>query len=283
LIQINLKPKEDPIKQELNGKVAMITGAGRFRGIGRSTAVYLAKSGASVAVLDLYKELPVKAPDEIKIGWNGITSLAKEISQLGKSAIAIECDVTNKKSVNNAVQQILEKYGKIDILINNAAYPNGPDRVEMSKLKLEIFQKVMAVKVTGSFLCSQAVSKSMIQEKTGGKIITIASGSGKKGFPKNHPYTAACFAQVGMTQSLAKELGPYGINVNCICPGPLHTARVDHSLSEIEWEQVWQKLPLQKPGHESYIASFVSFLCSESASWITGQAINIDGGSISEH
>ena len=153
----------------------------------------------------------------------------------------------------------------------------------MSKLKLEIIQNVMAVKVTGSFLCTQAVSKYMIQNKNGGKIITIASGSGKKGFAKNHPYTAACFAQVGMTQSLAKELGPHGINVNCICPGPLHTARVDHSLSEIEWKQVWQKLPLQKPGHESFIASFISFLCSESASWITGQAINIDGGSISEH
>jgi len=261
----------------------VITGAGRLRGIGRATAISLAKSGASVAVLDLHKELPVRAPDEIKIGWNGITSLEKEISQLGKSAIAIECDVTIKKSVDNAIHQIVDKYGKIDILVNNAAYPNGPDRVEMSKLKLEIFQKVMAVKVTGSFLCTQAVSKYMIQNKNGGKIITIASGSGKKGFAKNHPYTAACFAQVGMTQSLAKELGPHGINVNCICPGPLHTARVDHSLSEIEWKQVWQKLPLQKPGHESFIASFISFLCSESASWITGQAINIDGGSISEH
>ncbi len=261
----------------------MITGAGRLRGIGRATALALAKSGASVAVLDLYKNLPFKANDEIKIGWTGITSLEKEITQLGKSAIAIKCDVTNKKSVAQAVSQIIRKYGKIDILVNNAAYPNGADRVKMSELELEIFQKVMAVKVTGSFLCTQAVAESMIKNKNGGKIITIASGSGKKGFAKNHPYTAACFAQVGMTQSLAKELGPHGINVNCICPGPLHTARVDHSLSEIEWKQVWENLPLKSPGDESFIASFISFLCSESASWITGQAINIDGGSISEH
>ena len=125
------------------------------------------------------------------------------------------------------VDRTLEEFGRIDILVNNAAYARGPDRVPIVELDDDIFQKVVDIKVGGTYLCSKAVVKELLRQGEGGKIVNVSSTAGKRGMVNTLAYNASNFAVVGMTQSMAKELGPHKINVNCVCPGAVDTSRVD--------------------------------------------------------
>ena len=126
--------------------------------------------------------------------------------------------MTDEADVDTMVQRALEQFGRIDILVNNAAYRYGPDRVPLIELDPDIFQKVIDVKVRGTYMCSKAVAKVLIEQGQGGKIVTVASAAGKRASAATLAYNAANFAQVGMTQSMALDLGPHGINVNAVCP-----------------------------------------------------------------
>ena len=158
----------------------------------------------------------------------------------------------------------------------------GPDRVPITEVPLDVFQKVIDVKITGTYLCVKAVVPHMI-EQGGGKIVNISSGSGKTGSANNLAYCAACFAQVGMTQSLAHELGPYNINVNCICPGAVDTSRVDDVGRGEAWQAIADNLPIRRTGTDDELGAFVAYLCTPAASWIHGQSINMDGGGTMVH
>ena len=267
---------------ELTGKVAIITGAGRLRGIGRATALELATLGADIVVTGTNRDPSTFPEDEKLAGWRDIESAADQVRSLGRKAVPLVVDVTSEEQVELMVKETLQELGRIDILINNAAYARGSDRVSTIDLSPEVMQKVLDVKVKGTFLCSKAVAKVLLSQGEGGKIITVSSTAGKSGQAQSLAYNAACFAQVGMTQSLASELGPHGINVNCVCPGTTDTARLDDIGRGEEWNHIVNRIPIGRTGTFDEVGRFIAYLCTQDASWIHGQSINVNGGQVME-
>ena len=265
---------------ELDGKVAIVTGAGRRRSIGNSTAHALAELGADLVLTGTGRDPSTFPPDEQEIGWRDIESTADEVRALGRRAVTIVGDVTDEADVDTMVERAMEEFGRIDILVNNAAYRYGPDRVPLIELDTDIFQKVIDVKVRGTYLCSKAVAKVLIEQGQGGKIVTIASAAGKRASAATMAYNAANFAQVGMTQSMALDLGPHGINVNAVCPGLVDTSRLDPLGRGEQWRERASLAPIGRAGSPQEVAGLIAFLCSEAASWIHGQSINIGGGTV---
>ena len=268
---------------ELNGKVAIVTGAGRLRGIGRAAAVELARLGADVVVTGTGRNPDTFPPDEKAVDWKDVESVAEQIRSHGRRALTLTVDVTNPDHVDNMVEATIQQFGRIDILINNAALARGVDRVPILELDENIFQKVMDIKVTGTFLCTKAVLKHMVEQGEGGKIINISSTAGKRGSANTLAYNAANFAIVGMTQSMARELGPFGINVNAVCPGAVDTHRMDILGRGEQWENMAANTPIGRNGTDEETGNFCVYLCTEAASWIHGQSININGGAMMEH
>ena len=268
---------------ELDGKVAIVTGAGRLRGIGRGAANAFARLGADVVLTGTGRDPSTFPPDEKEVGWRDIESSAEQVRALGARALPLVVDVADEASVDAMVSRTLEEFGRIDILVNNAAYARGPDRVPLLELDPAILQKVVDVKIRGTFLCSKAVARVLIEQGDGGKIVNVSSGAGKRGGANALAYNAACFAQVGMTQSLAAELGPHRINVNCVCPGAVDTSRVDDIGRGEAWETIAQNTPIRRTGTDDEVGAIIAHLCTDATSWITGQSINVDGGGIMEH
>ena len=267
---------------ELDGKVAIVTGAGRRRSIGNSTAHALAELGADLVLTGTGRDPSTFPPDEQEVGWRDVESTADEVRAQGRRALTVVGDVTDEADVDTMVQRALEEFGRIDILVNNAAYRYGPDRVPLVDLVPDIFQKVIDVKVRGTYLCSKAVAKVLIEQGQGGKIVTIASAAGKRATATTLAYNAANFAQVGMTQSMALDLGPHGINVNAVCPGLVDTSRLDPLGRGEEWHERSTQAPIGRAGTPQEVAGLIAYLCTEAASWIHGQSINIGGGTVME-
>ena len=268
---------------ELDGKVAIVTGAGRLRGIGRAAAVELARLGADVVVTGTGRSPDSFPPDEQAIGWRDIESVADQIREQGRRPLPLVADVSSEESVRNMVDRTIEEFGRVDILINNAAYARGPDRVPILELDPGIFQRVVDIKLAGSFLCTKAVIEHMIPQGEGGKIVNISSGAGKRGSANTLAYNAGNFGLVGMTQSMARELGKYGINVNCVCPGAVDTHRMDDLGRGDRWGDMATNTPIGRNGTDDEVGAFTAYLCTEAASWIHGQSININGGTLMEH
>lgn len=267
---------------ELDGKTAIVTGAGRLRGIGRAAAVALARLGADVAVTGTGRSPDRYPPDEKAVGWRDIESAAEQVRAEGRRALPLIADVADAADVQAMAERTLSEFGRIDILVNNAAFARGPDRVPILDLEQPVFQRVIDVKVRGTYLCAKAVLPAMIAQG-GGKIVNVSSGSGKTGSANNLAYSAACFAQVGMTQSMAREFGPYGVNVNCVCPGAVDTSRVDDIGRGGAWRELARSIPIGRTGTDDEVGAFIAYLCTEAASWLHGQSINIDGGGVMEH
>ena len=266
---------------ELDGKVAIVTGAGRLRGIGRAAAVSLAKLGADVVVTGTGRK-PENYPDDEKaIGWKDIESVADLVRAEGRRALPLVADVTNRDHVKNMIDQTIKELGRIDILINNAAYARAEDRVPILDLNEDTFQKVVDIKITGTFLCTKGVVEHMIKQGDGGKIVNISSAAGKRGSANFLAYNAANFGIVGMTQSMAKELGPHNINVNCVCPGAVDTSRMD--VVRDDWDTMASNTPIGRNGTDDEVGDFCAYLCTEASSWIHGQSINQNGGTVMEH
>ncbi len=268
---------------ELDGKVAIVTGAGRLRGIGRAAAVALARLGADVVVTGTGRNPATFPEDEKAVGWRDIESTAEQVRATERRALPLVVDVTSSQQVQRMVERTLEEFGRVDILVNNAAFARGPDRVPILQLDEQIFKRVWEVKVTGTFLCTRAVVKVLVDQGQGGKIVNVSSTAGKRGSPNTLAYNAANFAIVGMTQSMARELGPYGINVNCVCPGAVDTSRMDDLGRGERWQQMAAATPIGRNGTDEEVGEFIAYLCTRAASWIHGQSININGGTIMEH
>ena len=268
---------------ELDGKVAIVTGAGRFRGIGRTTAVALARLGADVVVTGTGRNPDTFPPDEKAMGWKDIESTAELVRAEGRRGLPLVVDVTDRQHVQTMMDRTLQEFGRVDILVNNAAVARGADRVPLVDLAPDVFQKVLDVKVTGTYLCTKAFVKALLDQGRGGKIVNVSSTAGKRGSPNTLAYNAANFAVVGMTQSLARELGPHGINVNCVCPGAVDTARMDGDGREERFRQMAADTPIGRVGTPEEVGDFTVYLCTEAASWIHGQSINLNGGTFMEH
>ena len=269
----------------LNGKVALVTGAGGERGIGRAIAMRLAIEGADVAVND------ITANPKKSATWDGLPSLVKEIRGLGRNAKAFEADISNSHQVDQLIKDTIQEFGHIDILVNNAGSAAGPDRVPIIELDEEVWDQVQLINIKGTFLCCRAVAKELVKQGNGGKIINISSSAGVEGISRFGAYCSSKFAVRGLTQVLAKELGEYGIQVNAICPGMVITERyydiaeafapegvkTEEHLDEIECKNI-SETPLGRVATTDDVAKIAAFLASSESDFHTGMSIMVDGG-----
>ena len=273
----------------LNGKVALVTGAGGKNGIGRAIATRLAKEGADVAVNDI-TEHPYAAD---QADWQGLPDVVREIEAMGQRAISVVADVADAEQVKEMVDQTVAHFGKIDILVNNAGTIAGKDRVPVVDLAEEDWDRVQRVNVKGVFLCSQAVARHLITQGTGGKIINMSSVTGKRGSARFSAYSASKFAVIGFTQSLACELAPYQVNVNAICPGLVDTERFGHLASVLMPENLSPDeqlseyarrseaaVPIGRLAEGADVAKMAAFLASDEAAYLSGVSITVSGGTV---
>ncbi|MGI8384495.1 3-oxoacyl-[acyl-carrier-protein] reductase [Robertmurraya sp. P23] len=245
---------------KLLGKVALVTGASR--GIGRDIAIELAKAGANVAVN--YAGSEARANEVVQ-----------EIQSLGREAFAVQCDVANGESVAEMVKQTIDRWGSLDILVNNAGITR--DNLIM-RMKEDEWDDVINTNLKGVFLCTKAVTRQMMKQKSG-RIINISSVVGESGNAGQANYVAAKAGVIGLTKTTAKELAPRGITVNAVAPGFITTDMTDKLTDEIK-EGMLKMIPLAKFGEPKDIANAVTFLASDDSSYITGQTIHVNGGMV---
>ncbi len=277
---------------DLNGKVAIVTGAGGKNGIGRAIATRLASEGADVVVTDISQSVEAIRGVDMRDGWEGLPSVVKEIEAMGRQSLGLFSDVSDSSQVDGMLESVLERFGKVDILVNNAGSRPGKDRVPVVELEEEAFDEVMRVNVRGTYLCSRALARHMVERGSGGKIISISSGAGKKGIARYAAYCASKFAIVGFTQALAQELASDKINVNAICPGLVDTERVDFIAAALapEGESSEEhrammirerntRVPMGRVAVGEDIANMAAFLASNQSDYVTGLSISVSGGS----
>lgn len=264
----------------LDGKVAVVTGAGRMRSMGRDIAVELARAGCDVVITGTGRS-PDRLTDEEKTaGWRDIESVADEIRGLGRRVSTVVTDVSDENSVDRLLAQVHEKFGGADILVNNAAAARGGDRVPVTELDVADWDQVLRVNLRGTFLMSRAFARSMVTRGSTGCIVNISSIGGKLGGANAAAYAASKAAVQSLTSSMAKELGPSGIRVNALCPGVTSTSRLDDWPAETWQRYVEANIPMRRAGDPREIAWATVFLASEQAAWVTGQSWNIDGGQL---
>jgi 3-oxoacyl-[acyl-carrier protein] reductase len=244
--------------QRLSDRVAIITGASR--GIGRAVALALAAEGAKVVV-------------NYASSSDAAQQVVTAITDAGGSAIALQADVSKLEQVDALFNETLEKFGRVDVLVNNAGITRD---TLLLRMKPEDWQAVIDLNLTGVFLCTRAVSKVMLKQRSG-RIINIASVSGQMGNPGQANYSAAKAGVIGFTKTVAKELASRGITVNAVAPGFIATDMT----SELKSDEILKYIPLGRYGEPEEVAGMVRFLAADSAAaYITGQVFNVDGGMV---
>jgi NAD(P)-dependent dehydrogenase (short-subunit alcohol dehydrogenase family) len=259
----------------LKDRVAMVTGGGS--GIGRGIALCMAREGADVVIPD--------------INVAGAEAVAAEVEAMDRRALALKADVTSEASVTDVVAQALKRFGRIDILVNNAGI-QAPPGMPFTRNTPKDWDLVYEVNVKGTFIVSKVVVESMMK-RTYGKIVNIASIAGQLPSLTSPPYSIAKAGAIAITKIMARDLAPYNINVNAICPGFLWTPfwhvlsreirRVDPSYAQMSDREVFEArlkaaTPLKREQEPEDIGWAAVFLCSDEARNITGQALNVDGG-----
>jgi 3-oxoacyl-[acyl-carrier protein] reductase/meso-butanediol dehydrogenase/(S,S)-butanediol dehydrogenase/diacetyl reductase len=273
---------------DLSGKVALVTGAGRYRGLGRAIAIRLAEDGADIIITGLHREPSEQPEGERASGWTGVESLAKEIEAMGRSAVAFECDLTNKAAVGELVQTGIDRFGHIDIVVNNAGVPSGAGDAPILDMDDELWYHTVDVNLNSVYLVTKAAGQAMRERGEGGSIINISSTAGRRGIADYGAYCATKFAMLGLTQQCAIEFAQYDIRVNCIAPGSHVTDMMDGTIGrtaakfDISTDQVTSGIrsaaPMQRQGDPTELAASVSFLAGSDASFVTGQTLNVNGG-----
>ncbi|MFC1971672.1 SDR family NAD(P)-dependent oxidoreductase [Chloroflexota bacterium] len=278
---------------DLTGKVGIVTGAAGKQAFGRAIATRLAMEGVDVVIVDKFTILPREK--DLYEDWKGLETVADEIRSLGRKALAVTCDIAQSNEVDSMVEDIVDKFGQVDILVNNA----GVQALSaIDSINDETWNANLSVNLTGTFFCSRAVAGDMRKRGQGGKIINIASTNAKVVMSIGRiGYAASKFGVIGLTQSLALELAPYGINVNSICPGQADTG-IHSDIIEIEarkrgipesevrsqfFGRTTAKMPLRRLVMPEDIANMVAFLASKESEFVTGQSINVNGGGLMAH
>ena len=267
---------------KFDGKVALVTGAGRMRGIGRYAALAFAKEGASVTVTGTGRDPSTFPDDEKEAGWLDVESVAQEmIDNLGVGALPLVLDVSNPAQVQEAVDRTVAEFGRVDFLVNNASASRMAAWANFEDLTPEAWRHVMDVKVTGAFLCTQAVTKELMRQGGGGSIVNVISVEAKISRATDLAYATASGALYTFTKKAGRALAPHGIRVNGISPGTTDTARNDSLYGfprSQDWDDRLQTIPLGRAGTPEEMGNFAAWLCSKEAEFIVGQCIEIDGG-----
>jgi NAD(P)-dependent dehydrogenase (short-subunit alcohol dehydrogenase family) len=286
-MQITIGGKTD--MDSLKDRVALITGAASKRSMGHAIALRLAGEGAHIIVVDKFAAPRSLFPGDE--GWGGLNAVVEEVKSLGKEALAVVADINNSREVEAAVAKALGKFGKIDILVHCAGI-RGPVTTPIIDFDEGDWRRVLDVNLTGSFLISKTVAKSMVAKGKGGKIVLIASLGGVKGMPGSAGYCASKFGVIGLVKTLALELANYKINVNAISPGTVITnlrnsfhvekgkaegIPIDEAIRR-DYQKLTEGIPLGRVGTTEEIADLALFLVSDHSNYITGEAINITGG-----
>jgi len=244
---------------ELKDKIALVTGAAR--GIGRAIALELARSGASVAVVDIDEQ--------------AAAAVSGELASLGVRAKAYRCDVSDLAEVEKMAGECLQDFGRVDILVNNAGITRD---TLLLRMKEEEWDLVLRVNLKSAFNCTKALSRNMLKQKSG-RIVNISSVVGLMGNAGQANYAASKAGLIGFTKSLAREFASRGITVNAVAPGFIQT-EMTASLSDEAKARLADQIPLGSLGMPEDVAAAVAFLASDKARYITGQVIHIDGGMV---
>ena len=246
--------------ERLKDRVAIVTGAAQ--GIGKALALGLSREGAKLVIADIHKDNAVAVKDEIRAA--------------GAMALAIATDVSDEMSVEAMVENCIEEFGKIDILINNAGiFPVS----SVEDMEEEEWDRVIGTNLVGAFLCSRAVASKLIEQESG-RVISITSGRAFQGAKNAAHYASSKAGIIGFSKALALELAPHRITVNVICPGITDTAQPRGHQSEEQIYAQGQKIPLGRIGQPEDLVGTAVFLASDAAAFITGQTIIVNGGSI---
>ena len=267
----------------LEGKVAVVTGAGRMRSIGRPIAVEMAKAGCKVVITGSGRPPEQFPDDERAAGWRDIESVADEIRAAGGAVLTVASDVGDEAAVRSLLSRTLEEFGRVDFVVNNAGAARGRDRVPVVDMPIDAWDTVIRVNLRGTFLMSKIFGQQLIDAGNGGCIVNISSIAGKILPPNASAYAASKAGIQALTASMAQEVGQHGIRVNAICPGLVDTVRIDDIRGTPAWDQATARIPLQRMGSGEEIAWSVIYLCSTQGAWVTGQSINVDGGMAVQH
>ncbi len=272
--------------KRFDGKVVVVTGSGRNGGLGQGILQRFADEGAHCVVSDLGAPQNHMGAEHIG-GTAEMETVAAELRGRGAQALTIACNVAVDADVKNLITQTIKKFGRLDVLINNAGI--GYLMKPLLETSLEEWQAVLNVNLMGAFLCTKYAAQHMIERANGGRIINIASQAAKSGFPHMAPYCASKHGMIGLTRSNAVELGAHNITVNAVCPNHVTTglgAKQNDYFSKLlgfdsvdaYLKNMAAKNPLGRPGYVTDTAALCAFLASDDAQYITGEAMNVSGG-----
>ena len=273
---------------KLDGMTVWVTGAARKRGIGRAIALRLAEDGADIAISGLARP-PSEFPEHERAeGWRGVASVAEEVQAMGRRAIGLDCDVTRRDQVEEAVVRIQAELSPLTGLVNNAGVPSGAGAASIVDMDDDLWTSTIDVNLTGVYFASKFAAKAMLAAGAGGSIVNISSLAGRFGIPNYGAYCATKFGVIGLTQQMALELAGADIRVNCVCPGSTDTDMMDGTIlrsavaTGTDFATMKSRygpgIPLRRQGLPEEQAAAVAFLIGPDASYITGQTINVDGG-----
>ena len=265
---------------DLSGRVALVTGGSR--GLGRADALTLARAGADVAIADILVESDTSAAERYGVlaqaavaqGLVHAESTVEEIRALGRRALAVRCDVTERDDVAAAVSRTVDELGSVDILVNNAGTLDHVGQFHDQQPAL--WERDLRVNLTGAFNCAQAVWPHM-QERGWGRIVNMASIAGTLGGFGQASYSTTKAGLLGLTRTLAMEGGRYGITCNAIVPGIIGTEAF-HMANPAMNERIANRTVFKRPGEPQDVANAIAFLCSDLAAYVTGVALNVSGG-----
>lgn len=274
------------VYQELAGKVAVITGAGRANGLGEAMAKRLASEGVRVVITDVGQAQGEHMPESAIGTASEMQTIVDEIIAVGGEASCVNCNVLNENEVQATAKYAVDAFGKLDIWINNAGI--GYLMKPILELPVDEWDTVLGVNLRGVFLGTKHAAKVMVEQGHGGKIINIGSQASKSGFAHASAYTTSKHGIVGLTRVAAMELGEHKINVNTICPNHVttglgawqnsHFSEVTGKGNDKYMQDMRDRIPMGRPGLQDDIAKACAFLCSDQASYITGECMNVSGG-----
>ncbi|MBU3023541.1 SDR family NAD(P)-dependent oxidoreductase [Aestuariibacter sp. A3R04] len=271
---------------ELADKVALITGAGRHKGLGEAMAKRLAEEGCKVVITDIGSAQGQLMPEDAIGTTKEMQQIVEEIKSAGGEASSYICNVMSPEEVKGAAQFAVDTYGSLDIWVNNAGI--GYLMKPILDMDVSEWDAVMNVNLRGAFLGVKYAAEMMVEQGKGGRIINIGSQASKSAFPHASAYTTSKHGMNGLTRTAALELGPHHITVNQICPNHVttglgawqnaHFSGVTGKGHEKYMEDMKARIPLGRPGMQEDIAKACAFLCSDEASYITGESMNVSGG-----